>query len=871
MKSWFLKYLGFIAVTVLICFPVTAQEIKHIPVVEGVSWELASYRAKTISDINYEIELEIPASQKAPIEAVSDITFTLNNIDQDLQIDFKEKASNISRLRVNGKRRNVNHLNEHIVISRTDLKVGKNRVKIDYIAGNGALNRMPNFIYTLFVPDRMRTSFPSFDQPNLRATFELSLEVPFGWEAISAGEIRRPRPSNVPANTYRVRSPKTKKIQFKKSDKISTYLFSFVAGRFNKVEKEIDGLEMTMLHREPDEERVNRNSDDIFMHHKASIDYMEQYTGIKFPFKKFGFVLIPSFQFGGMEHVGAIQYRAETLMLDENPSPNERLARAALIGHETSHMWFGDLVTMDWFNDVWTKEVFANFMSAKLVNPSFPEIDHQLRSHLRLHPRAYSVDRTRGPNPIRQDLPNLKEAGVMYGDIIYNKAPIMMQQLELMIGENVFREGIREYLKTYSFSNATWPDLIEILDKRTDKDLKEWSDVWVNTPGRPVFEIISNTGTGTTLSQRDPMKLGRIWEQNFDIRKGEVPYNISFTTSAVNVDALGNNTDNAILINSNGMGYGLFPTDKNYIVESWDNLTDLERASALVNLYEHLLEGNGVITPREYIDLIIFAVEREENPLIINHLMRQLLPIYWSLFDQKGRIGIAPLIEEALWKEINNPKHDTGIRRIYFRNYANIALSKVAITRVKSVWDRTLVIDELKLAPRDFTNMAAFLAIKLPEEAGAIIEAQEPRINGADNQRRFKFIKPALSPDQSIRDKFFGELLLPENRYSETWVLSALNYLHHPLRHEHSKKYLHRSLEILQEIQITGDIFFPGRWLASTFKYYQSDYAVDTVREFLEERPDYNHQLRMKILQETDPLLRANRILKSLYNEETME
>ena len=102
------------------------------------------------------------------------------------------------------------------------------------------------------------------------------------------------------------------------------------------------------------------------------MQWLEEYTGIKYPFKKLDFALIPSFQYGGMEHVGAIQYRANSLMLDEDPSQTRLLGRASLIAHEVAHMWFGNLVTMDWFNDVWTKEVFANFMAAKMVNPSFP-------------------------------------------------------------------------------------------------------------------------------------------------------------------------------------------------------------------------------------------------------------------------------------------------------------------------------------------------------------------------------------------------------------------------------------------------------------------------------------------------------------------
>ena len=144
---------------------------------------------------------------------------------------------------------------------------------------------------------------------------------------------------------------------------------------------------------------------------------MEEYTGIPYAFGKFDFVLIPAFQFGGMEHAGKILYNATGLLLDESATQNQYLGRASVIAHETAHMWFGDLVTMRWFNDVWMKEVFANFMAAKIVNPSFPEVNHDLRflyvalpgrlrrrSHRR-HQRDPPAARQpeRGRQPLRRD------------------------------------------------------------------------------------------------------------------------------------------------------------------------------------------------------------------------------------------------------------------------------------------------------------------------------------------------------------------------------------------------------------------------------------------------------------------------------------
>src|SRR5512141_56727 len=154
-----------------------------------------------------------------------------------------------------------------------------------------------------------------------------------------------------------------------------------------------------------------------------------------------------------MEHAGAVRYQASTLFLDESATQNQKLARASLIAHETAHMWFGDLVTMRWFDDVWMKEVFANFMAAKIVNPSFPQVDHELRFLLEHYPSAYAVDRTAGTHPIRQRLDNLDEAAQLYGNIIYDKAPIVMRMLEELVGPERFRQGAAAYLRRNAFGN----------------------------------------------------------------------------------------------------------------------------------------------------------------------------------------------------------------------------------------------------------------------------------------------------------------------------------------------------------------------------------------------------------------------------------
>ena len=354
----------------------------------GVSLELARQRAAAVDSVDYRLHLDIAADPEAPIPARAEISFDLADVESPLQLDYREDGSSLRSLRVNTEPVEIDHRQEHILVPVTALRRGRNTIEIDFVAGPASLNRNPDYLYTLFVPDRARTAFPLFDQPDIKARYELTLVVPEGWKALSSAPLAG-------LSTSGGRS----EYRFQRSDRMSSYLFSFVAGEFKAITRRVNGRKMTMLHRETDEARLARNLDAIFDLHGASLSWMEQYTGIDHPYAKFDFALIPGHPYGGMEHVGAVQYRASRLLLDESPSDKQLLARAHLIAHETAHMWFGNLVTMRWFDDVWTKEVFANFMAGKIVNPAFEDIDHDLNFLASHYPPAYAVDRSEGANP----------------------------------------------------------------------------------------------------------------------------------------------------------------------------------------------------------------------------------------------------------------------------------------------------------------------------------------------------------------------------------------------------------------------------------------------------------------------------------------
>jgi aminopeptidase N len=305
------------------------------------------------------------------------------------------------------------------------------------------------------------------------------------------------------------------------------------------------------------------------------------------------------------------------------------------------------------------------------------------------------------------------------------------------------------------------------------------------------------------------------------------------------------------------MAYGLFPAPAGEL-DTWRTLDEVSRASMLINTYENLL-SNRTMPPAAYLDRILGFAEQATNPLILDLLLDQIRQTYWLLLDEGTRAAKTLVVETVLWDAML-AQTETSERKTLFLAFVDIALTPRALARAQQVWAGDREVVDLPLGEDDRIEIAQTLAVKLPIEAESIIDAQIARTENPDNVRMLEFIRPSLSPRQEIRDRFFESLASETNRESELWVLTALENLHHPLRARQSERYIVPSLELLQEIQVTGDVFFPKRWLDATLGNYRSESAVKSVRSFLEERPDYNEQLRMKILQSADMLFRANGI-----------
>ncbi len=823
---------------------------------EGISKELAVYRKQQLSDVNYMLSFSIPRNKVEAISSTLQLRLKIANLSNPLFLDFNEKKENVKSVQINGKTIPIVHERQHLVIDKRFLKLGVNEIKVDFTAGNLSLNRNNDYLYTLLVPDRASTLFPCFDQPDIKANYTLSITAPKDWEVLTAAAVKKQTKSG-DFITY----------NFNTSDKMSTYLFSFVAGKFSKVKQNPGHFDMTMLYRETDTAKINESTKEIFDLHEKSLVFLEDYTKVKFPYQKLDFASIPGHPFGGMEHVGAIQYKESTLYLDNSATSSDKLSRAKLIAHETSHMWFGDLVTMKWFDDVWMKEVFANFMAGKIMNPAFPEINHDLQFLLTHYPSAYAEDRTLGTHPIRQNLPNLKDAGSLYGNIIYNKAPIMMRQLETLIGEAVFQKGVQKYIQKYANDNADWNQLIEILDQETPIDLKQWSQVWVNESGRPIisssveydtanrikkFEITQRAEDGSSNSWSQIFQIGLVYPDGIKV------VDVVLDKKAISLDALkGLAKPEFIIYNNNGYGYGVFPVAEADI-DKMDSIKDeVARASNYINLYENVLVGN--VSPVKSIDVFLKALGGEQNELVVQLLVGNIRSLYWNFINEKQQQACQKKIEDFSYDYLRTDRLPNSKKNV-FGLFTSLAYSEAGKERLYNIWNKTDKFEGLKLNDDDYERMAMLLSLYEHPKAAEVLAKTLGEIKNPDKKSRFEFLMPALSNDAAVRDALVQSFKEEKNRTHGTWVITALSYINHPLRQESAQKNLKLCLEMLEEVQRTGDIFFPKSWLSVTIGNYTSPYAFQVMETFLKENPNLNPMLKRKLLQATDGLYRAQKI-----------
>ncbi len=322
-----------------------------------------------------------------------------------------------------------------------------------------------------------RRSFPCWDEPALKATFDLTLVVPSDMTAVS----------NMPAVSEEEIRSGIKSVRYARTPIMSTYLLAFIIGDLSYIEQVGDNGTLIRVFTTRGREEQGR-----FALETATrlLKYFNDYFGIPYPLPKLDHFAIPDFAAGAMENWGAITYRETALLVDpDNTSIGTRQIVAAIIAHEMAHMWFGDLVTMAWWNDLWLNESFASWMGDKATDSLFPDWEVWTQFVSSDTNRALSLDGLRSSHPIEQEVSNPAQIGELFDAISYSKGASVLRMLESFLGAETFRQGLNKYLTTHQYDNAERSDLWNALGEVSGEPVAEIMDSWVLQTGYPMLDV----------------------------------------------------------------------------------------------------------------------------------------------------------------------------------------------------------------------------------------------------------------------------------------------------------------------------------------------------------------------------------------------
>ena len=965
----------------------------------GISHSLARHRAATISDVRYDLTLDV-----TPLDsAIGCIIVRFRRADTgDVIIDFRGRR--LTAGRANRQKIPANAARSgHIRIPARLLKLGDNQLDFSFVAdiapSGASIIRShdptdgSDYLYTLLVPADANQLFPSFDQPDLKARVRLTLVTPVStpprsgssggrgpqgqrllrgaaerdrrnpgpsaqaslaradvapvsdarseralseppplrsraptqvesaqtWSVVANGAIESadtsdgrlttrfaetrvcasggrasgphaPQPwgespgwgelrgsaldgGRAPQRPVGV-SPSLARAPMESADctpaPISTYLIAFAAGPWHRASSTDHGRTITTYVRTS--RAAEADLDTLLALNQRALDWMERYFGRPYPFEKFDFVLAPAFPFGGMEHPGAVFYNEDRFIFRERPTLPQRLNRFSTILHEVAHQWFGDLVTMRWFDDLWLKEGFATFMAAKALAEIEPAADAWKTFYLSNKPAAYAVDQTAGTRPLWQALDNLDQAKSNYGAIVYNKAPSVLKQLEYLVGDSAFQLGVQRFLNQHAYANATWQYLLGAIGQAGHRPLGGFGRAFMLRPGMPVVEqqlaLRDNTIARLTLTQypAKPLSGDKPWTERTEVLlfysdrpPVRIPVELRSRVTEVTA-ARGKPAPDFVFANARDYGYFLLLLDSTgvHALES-GALARVDDPFLRAMLWGALWDQvrNYRMQPERFVRLALGELPRETDEQVVPFVLARLGRAVSAYVLPASRDSLQPEVETTLWQAAGDKARPYGIRKAYVDAFIDLAAMPRGIARLDTLFSADSVAGEPLKDPTRWDIATRLLELGAP--AGEPRYAEQVKRDTTADGRRRSFIAAAGRPDAETKHTYFTRYF-DDATLNEDWASGSLGEFN-ALEHQAvTFPYVRPALDSLPFIQAHRRIFYLETWLAAFLRGQTGDSALTVVQRYLREHPNLPLDLRRKVLQHADELERTVRI-----------
>jgi len=546
------------------------------------------------------------------------------------------------------------------------------------------------YLYTQFETGDARQMYACFDQPDQKATFTISAVTPKHWEVISNYDI----------DSVTDVGSDSKLTQFKESQIISTYVTAIVAGPYQCVKDEYVGektIPLGIYARKSFFKYVD--ADNIFKVTKQGFAYFEKTFGLAYPFGKYDQLAVAEYNWGAMENVGCVTFHEDVLIFRSKVTESKHLGRASTILHEMAHMWFGDLVTMKWWEDLWLNESFAEWASYMATSEATQYTTAWTEFNALRKNWAYRQDQLSTTHPIATEMKDLEDVKTNFDGISYAKGASVLQQLVEHVGRENFIKGLRIYFTKHAFKNTTLNDLMVELEATSGRDLKPWAATWLQTAGvntlRPEIEIESGTYKKLAIKQEAPtMPVGskelrphRLRIALFDIagdslvKRKSVALDIAGAMTEV-AELKGEKEADLVLINDGDLSYAKLRFDDRSITTLKSHLGGLKEPLARALIWASLWDSvrDGELSASDYIAIALNALGTESDISIVSATNTNIETAIWFYASPGHRAALRATVSDSLNKFLKaapaGSDHQLSFARAFAESAATDAQGK---------------------------------------------------------------------------------------------------------------------------------------------------------------------------------------------------
>ncbi|MEV0599837.1 aminopeptidase N [Streptomyces sp. NPDC050315] len=671
--------------------------------------EEAQERARLLTVDSYEIDLDLSGAQEGgTYRSVTTVRFDAAEDGADSFIDLV--APTVHEVVLNGAALAPDEVFADSRIALRGLRAGRNELTVvadcAYTNTGEGLHRFVDpvdeqaYLYTQFeVPDARRV-FASFEQPDLKATFQFTVKAPEGWTVVS----NSPTPE-----------PKDNVWSFEPTPRISSYITALIVGPYHAVHSsyEKDGKRVPLgIYCRPSLAEF-LDAEEIFAVTRQGFDWFQEKFDYEYPFAKYDQLFVPEFNAGAMENAGAVTIRDQYVFRSKVTDAAYEV-RAETILHELAHMWFGDLVTMEWWNDLWLNESFATYTSiacqAYAPGSKWPHSWTTFANSMKTW--AYRQDQLPSTHPIMAEIRDLDDVLVNFDGITYAKGASVLKQLVAYVGMDEFFRGVQQYFKAHAYGNTRLSDLLGALEETSGRDLKTWSKKWLQTAGinilRPEVETdAAGNVTSLVIKQEAPalpegatgepvLRPHRIAVGCYDLKDGKL-----VRSDRIELDVDGERTEvpfpantprpAVILLNEDDLSYAKVRLDEESLKTVTAHLGDfsesLPRALCWASAWD--MTRDGELATRDYLELVLSGIGKESDIGVVQSLHRQVkLALELYAAPEWRETGLAKWTDACL-KQLRAAESGSDHQLAWARAFAATARTTAQLDLLQNLLDGT--------------------------------------------------------------------------------------------------------------------------------------------------------------------------------------